>query len=510
MSIEETTSVLINGLEEINNNINFREVGEVISVADGVAIIYGLNSAKFSEVIEFDCGIHGIVSTIKKNLVSVMILGSSSLIKEGDNVKLTGKFASIPAGEATLGRVINVLGEPIDGNGPLISKDGKPTEERLIEVDAPGIMARKSVHEPLQTGLTAIDMLIPIGRGQRELIIGDKQTGKTTIAIDAIINQANINKTVDDSEKVYSVYVAIGQRRSAIVKLVEMLKLNGAMDYTTVVIADASESAALQFFAPYAGCAIAEYYRDNGKHALIVYDDLSKHAVAYRQISLLLRLPPGREAYPGDVFYVHSRLLERAAKLSDNRGGGSLTALPIIETQAGDISAYIPTNVISITDGQIFLSKEFFNKGLCPAINIGSSVSRVGSAAQIKAAKQVAGSLKLTLAQFREIESFSQFGSDIDAATQKLLARGARLTEILKQKNGCPLMIEEQILIVFATDKGCLDEVALDDVTSVKEEYLQYMKENYTDLIQSIVKDKKINDIDELFKAVSSFKFKKD
>ena len=426
---------------------------------------------------------------MEEDSVGVVVFGDEQDIKEGDIVRRTKKIIEVPVGKSLLGRVVDALGKPIDGKGEIISQ-----EVRLIDVKAPGIIDRKSVHEPMQTGIKAIDSLIPIGRGQRELLIGDRQTGKTAIAIDTILNQKDINQSKDESKKLYCVYVSIGQKQSSVAKLVKKLEDEGAMEYSIVVVASASESASMQFIAPYSGCAIGEFFRDNGMHALIIYDDLSKHAVAYRQMSLLLRRPPGREAYPGDVFFLHSRLLERAAKLSDKKGGGSLTALPIVETQAGDVSAYIPTNVISITDGQIFLETELFYKGVRPAINIGLSVSRVGSAAQIKAMKQVAGSIKLELAQFREMEGFAQFASDLDQATQKLLARGRRLIELLKQPQYSPVSTEEQVILIFAAIRGYLDGISVDMVSSFENGLLENIQRNQSQLLKDLRAEGKITE----------------
>mgnify|MGYP006267753359 CR=1 FL=1 len=446
-------------------------VGEVISVGDGIARIYGLPDVQAGELVEFSgSGLKGMALNLEKDNIGVVIFGNDRLIQEGDFVARTGKIVEVPAGEGLLGRVVNGLGEPLDGKGPLSN-----VKNVLVETKAPGIIKRKSVHEPVQTGIKAIDSLLPIGRGQRELIIGDRQTGKTAIAIDSIINQKVVNDLKLGNE-LYCIYVAVGQKRSTVVQIVEALRKAGALDYSIVVAATASDSAPLQFLAPYAGCAMGEYFRDNGKHALIIYDDLSKQAVAYRQMSLLLRRPPGREAYPGDVFYLHSRLLERAAKMSDNDGKGSLTALPVIETQAGDVSAYIPTNVISITDGQIFLETELFYRGVRPAINAGLSVSRVGSAAQVKTMKQVSGSLKLDLAQFREMESFAQFGSDLDEATQQLLNRGRHLTELLKQPQYAPLSVEKEILSIFAGANGYLDKIDLNKVADCEKALFKFVE----------------------------------
>jgi F-type H+-transporting ATPase subunit alpha len=447
------------------------EIGRVVSVGDGIARVYGLNKIQAGEMVEFSNGVKGMALNLENDNVGIVVFGSDTAIKEGDIVKRTGAIVDVPVGTAMLGRVVDALGVPIDGKGALGA-----VERRRVEVKAPGIIARKSVHEPMQTGLKAVDSLVPIGRGQRELIIGDRQTGKTAIAIDTILNQKQINAAAtgdSSSNKLYCVYVAIGQKRSTVAQLVKILDEAGALEYSIIVAATASDPAPLQFLAPYAGCAMGEYFRDNGMHALIIYDDLSKQSVAYRQMSLLLRRPPGREAFPGDVFYLHSRLLERAAKMSDQTGAGSLTALPVIETQAGDVSAYIPTNVISITDGQIFLETELFYRGIRPAINVGLSVSRVGSAAQLKAMKQVCGSLKLELAQYREVAAFAQFGSDLDAATQYLLNRGARLTEVLKQPQYSPIPIEKQIVVIYAAVKGFLDQIPLSSIQQYEQDLLK-------------------------------------
>lgn len=489
-----------------DNIINFskevevKEIGTVIKIGDGVAIVHGLDKVKAGELVEFSCGILGMALNLEENSVGIVIFGDDREIKEGDTVKRTGTIVDVPVGKELLGRVVDALGNPIDGKGPINAK-----QRSRVEVKAPGIIARKSVHEPVQTGIKSIDGLIPIGRGQRELIIGDRQTGKTAIAIDTILNQKPINKGTDEKKKLYCVYVCIGQKRSTVAQIVKKLEEEGAMEYSIVVAATASEPAPLQFLAAYTGCSMGEYFRDNGMHALIVYDDLSKHAVAYRQMSLLLRRPPGREAYPGDVFYIHSRLLERAAKMSDEKGAGSLTALPIIETQAGDVSAYIPTNVISITDGQIFLETSLFYKGVRPAVNVGLSVSRVGSAAQIKAMKQVAGTAKLELAQFREMEAFAQFGSDLDATTQKLIARGQRLVEILKQPQYSPLQVEEQIVVIFAGVKGYLDKIKVNDVMRFEQELLSHLHSKHKEILDTIRKEEKISDeLDKKLHAITS------
>lgn len=459
---EEISAILKEKIEHYNLNAELEEVGQVLSVGDGIAVVYGLNGVEYNEMVEFSSGVKGMVLNLGEDSVGVVIFGSDSEIREGDTVKRTKKIVSVPVGFELLGRVVDALGQPIDGLGAVKAK-----EFANVETKAPGIIERQSVHEPVQTGLKVIDSLIPIGRGQRELVIGDRQTGKTSILVDTIINQKKINDAAkSDKEKLFCIYVAIGQKRSTVAQVVKTLRDYGALEYTIVVAATASDAAPLQYIAPYAGCAMGEYFRDNGMHAVIFYDDLSKQATAYRQMSLLLRRPPGREAYPGDVFYLHSRLLERAAKLDEARGGGSLTAMPVIETQAGDISAYIPTNVISITDGQIFLETSLFYQGVRPAVNVGISVSRVGSAAQVKAMKQVSGTMKLDLAQYREMAAFSQFSSDLDIATKKLLNRGARLTEMLKQPVYHPLPMEEEVLVLFAGSKGYLDGLPL---TSVKD-----------------------------------------
>jgi F-type H+-transporting ATPase subunit alpha len=478
---EEISRILKDQIQNYGKDLEVSESGTVISVGDGVARIYGLRNAMSGELVEFSSGVKGMVLNLEDETVGVVVLGQDREIKEGDSIKRTEKVVEVPVGEGLLGRVVDVLGNPLDGKGPIEAKEFRP-----IESKAPGIIARKSVHEPLQTGIKAIDSMIPIGRGQRELIIGDRQTGKTAIAIDTIINQAR--------EGVKCVYVAIGQKNSTVAQVVEKLRQANALEYTTIVVASASDPAPLQYLAPYSGCAMAEYFRDTGRHALIIYDDLSKQANAYRQLSLLLRRPPGREAYPGDVFYIHSRLLERAAKLSDAEGGGSLTALPIIETQAGDIAAYVPTNVISITDGQIFLESDLFNKGIRPAVNVGKSVSRVGGAAQIKAMKQVAGTLKLELAQFRELEAFSAFASDLDAASQRQLARGRRLVEILKQPQYTPYKVENQIVLIYAGLNGFMDDIAIADIVKFEAGLMDYLGQRKADLLEKIITEKKISD----------------
>jgi len=498
----EISSILKEQIKSFGQEAEVSEIGQVLSIGDGIARVYGLDNVQAGEMVEFPDGTKGMALNLEVDNVGVVVFGEDRDIKEGDTVKRTGDIVEVSVGKGLLGRIVDGLGTPIDGRGNIDS-----SEKRRVDVKAPGILPRKSVHEPMQTGLKSIDALIPIGRGQRELIIGDRQTGKTAIALDAILNQKSINESGDEKEKLYCVYVAVGQKRSTVAQFVKVLEENGAMDYTTVVAATASDPAPLQYLAPYAGCAIAEYFRDNGMHALIVYDDLSKQATAYRQMSLLLRRPPGREAYPGDVFYVHSRLLERAAKLNDDHGAGSLTALPIIETQANDVSAYIPTNVISITDGQIFLESDLFYQGIRPAVNVGISVSRVGSSAQIKAMKQVAGSLKGELAQYREMASFAQFGSDLDATTQRLLARGVRLTELLKQPQFSPLKVEEQVAVIFAGTKGYLDPLEVSDVQRFEREFLLFMHDSHQSTLDSIREKKKLDeDIEkELREALDKF-----
>lgn len=492
MEAVEITKILKQNIQGFEDKLQFEEVGQVVKVFDGVVSAYGLNNVCAGEMVEFESGVKGMALNLEEDSVGVVLFGSESSVKEGHSVKRTGKIVQVPVGRGLLGRVVDSMGNPIDGKGPL-----KNIEYKHVEIKAPGIIERKSVHQPVQTGIKAIDSLIPIGRGQRELIIGDRQTGKTTIALDTILNQKKAHDDGDDENKIYCVYVAIGQKQSSIAKIIKMLESHGAMEYTTVICASAADAASLQFIAPYSGCSMGEYFRDNGMHSLIVYDDLSKHAVAYRQMSLLLRRPPGREAYPGDVFYLHSRLLERAAKMSDEEGNGSLTALPIVETQAGDVSGYIPTNVISITDGQIFLESDLFYKGVRPAVNVGLSVSRVGSAAQIKAMKQVAGTIKLDLAQYREMEAFAQFGSDLDPATQKLLARGERLTELLKQPQFSPLAVAEQVIVIFAGVRGYLDAVEIASIKLFEESLLSFMRSKKTSLLQQIQKDGKITDATE-------------
>jgi len=485
----EISKVIRDQIASFGTDAEVSEIGSVLSVGDGIARIHGLDNVQAGEMVEFANGVKGMALNLEADNVGVVIFGSDAEIKEGDTVKRTQTIVDVPVGKALLGRVVDGLGNPIDGKGPIAT-----TERSRVEVKAPGIIPRKSVHEPVQTGLKALDALVPVGRGQRELIIGDRQTGKSAVAIDTFINQKGPNSGDDESKKLYCIYVAVGQKRSTVAQLVKTLEENGAMEYSIVVAATASEPAPLQFLAPYTGCAMGEYFRDNGMHAVIVYDDLSKQAVAYRQMSLLLRRPPGREAYPGDVFYLHSRLLERAAKMNDENGAGSLTALPIIETQAGDVSAYIPTNVISITDGQIFLETDLFYQGIRPAINVGLSVSRVGSAAQTKAMKKVAGSIKLELAQYREMAAFAQFGSDLDAATQRLLNRGARLTELLKQPQFNPLPFEEQVVSIFAGTSGYIDGIAVNDVVRYEAALLADMRANHADILTAIRDSKDLAD----------------
>ena len=494
----EISEILKNEISNYDQNAKISEVGTVLNVGDGIARVYGLDNVQAGEMVEFPGKILGMALNLEEDNVGVVIFGNDREIKEGDVVKRTGNIVEVPVGKGLLGRVVDGLGQPIDGKGKL-----KNVQNQRVEVKAPGIMPRKSVHEPMQTGIKAIDSLIPIGRGQRELIIGDRQTGKTAVIVDTILNQREVNAGKDESKKLYCIYVSVGQKRSTVAQIVKTLEDYDALDYSIVVAATASDPAPLQFLAPYTGCAMGEFFRDNSMHAVIFYDDLSKQAVAYRQMSLLLRRPPGREAYPGDVFYIHSRLLERAAKMSDKEGSGSLTALPVIETQAGDVSAYIPTNVISITDGQIFLETELFFKGIRPAVNVGLSVSRVGSAAQIKAMKQVSGSIKLDLAQFREMEAFSQFASDLDQSTRMLLERGRRLTEILKQPQYTPLSVEEQVIVIFAGVNGFLDKIDISDITKFEEELLLQLKSGGKDLIPELKKSQNISD--ELKLKIESF-----
>jgi len=485
----EVSAILEERIMQTSSSVGLEEAGRVLSVGDGIARVYGLKNCQAEEMVEFSSGLKGMALNLEPDNVGVVVFGNDKLIKEGDVVKRTGAIVDVPVGEGLLGRVVDALGNPIDGKGPIESE-----QRARVGVKAPGIIPRTSVNEPMLTGIKAVDSLVPIGRGQRELIIGDRQTGKTAIAIDTIINQKRFNEAAEESKKLYCIYVAIGQKRSTVAQLVKKLSDADAMKYTIIVSATASDAAPLQYLSPYSGCATGEYFRDNGKHALIIYDDLSKQAVAYLQMSLLLRRPPGREAYPGDVFYLHSRLLERAAKMSKESGGGSLTALPVIETQAGDVSAYIPTNVISITDGQIFLESELFYKGIRPAINVGLSVSRVGSAAQTKAMKQVAGSMKLELAQYREVAAFAQFGSDLDAATQSLLNRGIRLTELLKQGQYVPMDITEQVATIYAGVRGHLDKLEPAKVTAFEAAFVDHIRTAHTDLLAQISADGKLTD----------------
>ena len=506
MSIKasEISSIIRDQINNFESQADISEVGTVLKVGDGVAQVYGLDNVQAGEMVEFAGGIQGMALNLEEDNVGIVIFGDDRGIKEGDTVKRTQKIVEVPVGKGLLGRVVDALGNPIDGKGPIQS-----SESRRIEVKAPGIIPRQSVSEPMQTGLKALDALVPVGRGQRELIIGDRQTGKTAVAIDTIINQKVINQSDDESKKLYCIYVAIGQKRSTVAQVVKTLEENGAMEYTIVVSASASDPAPLQFLAPYAGCSMGEFFRDNGMHGLIVYDDLSKQAVAYRQMSLLLRRPPGREAFPGDVFYLHSRLLERAAKMSDENGGGSLTALPVIETQAGDVSAFIPTNVISITDGQIFLETELFFSGIRPAINVGLSVSRVGSAAQTKAMKKVAGKIKLELAQYREMAAFSQFASDLDASTKQLLARGERLTELLKQDQYVPMSVADQVLSIYSGVRGFLDKIDTAKISDFQIKFLEGLRSEHSDIFDEInntgnfsdESDKKIEEYLEKFTA---------
>ena len=484
----EISSIIKDQIANFETKADVAEVGTVLSVGDGIARVYGLDKVQAGEMVEFPGGIKGMALNLEMDNVGISIFGNDTGIKEGDTVKRTGEIVDVSVGKELLGRVVDGLGNPIDGKGTINAK-----EKRRIELKAPGIIPRQSVFEPMQTGIKALDALVPIGRGQRELIIGDRQTGKTAVAIDTILNQKSVNQSKNEKDKLYCIYVAIGQKRSTVAQIVKTLEDNGAMEYTIVVSATASEPAPLQFLSAYTGCTMGEYFRDNGMHALIIYDDLSKQAVAYRQMSLLLRRPPGREAYPGDVFYIHSRLLERAAKMSDEHGGGSLTALPIIETQAGDLAAYIPTNVISITDGQIFLETNLFFAGIRPAINVGLSVSRVGSAAQTKAMKKIAGPVKLELAQYREMAAFAQFASDLDASTKQLLNRGARLVEILKQGQYSPLTVPEQVVSVYAGVRGYLDKLAVNDVVRFESELLAEIKSNHEDFLESIANEKELS-----------------
>ncbi|GBE01971.1 ATP synthase subunit alpha [bacterium BMS3Bbin06] len=495
IKVDEISELIKQQIADFEKKVDVSEIGSVLSVGDGIARVYGLENAMASELLEFQNGVFGMALNLEEDVVGVVLFGEDTLVREGDIVKRTGRIMAVPVGEAMLGRVMNAIGQPIDGKGPIES-----SESRKIDIVAPGIVDRQPVREPLQTGLKAIDAMIPIGRGQRELIIGDRQTGKTAIAIDAIINQKG--------EDVYCIYVAVGQKRASVARVVQTLEEHGAMEYTTVVVASASEPAPLQYIAPYSGCTMGEYFRDNGKHALIIYDDLSKQAASYRQLSLLLRRPPGREAYPGDVFYLHSRLLERSAKLSDKHGGGSLTALPIIETQAGDVSAYIPTNVISITDGQIYLEPDLFYAGIRPAVNVGLSVSRVGGAAQTKAMKQVAGTLRLDLAQFRELAAFAQFGSDLDKSTLQQIERGKRMVELLKQGQYSPLTIDEQIIVLYAGTQGFLDDLDVEEIGSFEQGLLSFVRSQKVDLKQDIVEKKALDEElkNRLSEAITAFK----
>ena len=494
----EISAILKSQIKNFGAEAEVSEVGQVLSVGDGIARIHGLDKVQAGEMVEFPGGIKGMALNLESDNVGVVIFGSDREIREGDTVKRTGAIVDVPVGKGLLGRVVDPLGNPLDGKGPIVG-----AERRRVDVKAPGIIPRRSVHEPMQTGLKAVDSLIPVGRGQRELIIGDRQTGKTAIALDTIINQKSVNATGDEKQKLYCIYVAIGQKRSTVAQIVKTLEQFGAMEYTTVVAATASDPAPLQFLAPFAGCTIGEYFRDNGMHAVIIYDDLSKQAVAYRQMSLLLRRPPGREAYPGDVFYLHSRLLERAAKLNDENKSGSLTALPVIETQANDVSAYIPTNVISITDGQIFLETELFYQGIRPAVNVGISVSRVGSSAQIKAMKQVSGTMKSDLAQYREMAAFAQFGSDLDAVTQRLLNRGQRLTELLKQPQFAPFPVEEQVVSIYAGTRGYLDKLPVSKVGPFEQQLLQTIRASHKEILEGIRKEKALTpDLEGKLKAV--------
>ena len=485
----EISAILKDQIKNFGQEAEVSEVGQVLSVGDGIARVYGLDNVQAGEMVEFPGGVRGMALNLESDNVGVVIFGSDRNIKEGDTVKRTGAIVDVPVGPELLGRVVDALGNPIDGKGPI-----NATRRSRVDVKAPGIIPRKSIHEPMSTGLKAIDALIPVGRGQRELVIGDRQTGKTAIILDAFLNQKAIHENGPENDKLFCVYVAIGQKRSTVAQFVKVLEERGALPYSIIVAATASDAAPMQYLAPFAGCAMGEYFRDNGQHALIAYDDLSKQAVAYRQMSLLLRRPPGREAYPGDVFYLHSRLLERAAKLSDERGAGSLTALPVIETQGNDVSAFIPTNVISITDGQIFLETDLFYQGIRPAVNVGLSVSRVGSAAQIKAMKQVAGSIKGELAQYREMAAFAQFGSDLDASTQRLLNRGARLTELLKQPQFSPLKTEEQVAVIFAGVNGYLDKIAVSDVGKFEQGLLSYLRSEGKAVLETIRSEKQVSD----------------
>jgi len=495
----EVSSILEQRIRGVQEEAGLAETGRVLSVGDGIARVHGMSNVQAEELVEFASGVKGMCMNLEAGQVGVVLFGSDRTVKEGETVKRTGAIVDIPVGAELLGRVVNALGEPIDGKGPI-----NTTERSRAQLKAPGILPRQSVREPVQTGLKSVDAMVPIGRGQRELIIGDRQTGKTAVALDAILNQNRWNKGSDEKKKLYCIYVAVGQKRSTVAQLVKTLEENDAMKYSVVVAATASEAAPLQYLAPFSGCTIGEWFRDNGKHAVVIYDDLSKQAVAYRQMSLLLRRPPGREAYPGDVFYLHSRLLERAAKMNDKLGGGSLTALPIIETQGGDVSAYIPTNVISITDGQIFLEAELFYKGIRPAINVGLSVSRVGSAAQLKSMKQVAGSLKLFLAQYREVAAFAQFGSDLDAATKQTLNRGERLTELLKQKQYQPMAVNEMVPLIYSGINGLLDSVPVAKISQWEADFLAHLKSNEQGLLDQIEKEGALSkDLEEKVKNVS-------
>jgi F-type H+-transporting ATPase subunit alpha len=500
MKISDLSNIIQSKLTELSKTeiaVELEECGKVVQVMDGIAIVYGLKNVQYNEMVIFETGVKGFVMNLKDDSIGIAILNDNNSIKEGDTVKRTKKLAMMVAGKGLLGRVVNAVGEPIDGKGPLVD-----VEEFPLEGETPDIISRKSVFKPMQTGIKIIDALIPIGRGQRELIIGDRQTGKSTIALDTIINQKNYNDSAPENEKVYCIYVAIGQKQSSVARIIRMLEENSAMEYTTVVVATAAETATMQYIAPYAGSVIGEYFRDNGMHSLIIYDDLSKHAVAYRQLSLLLKRPPGREAYPGDVFYLHSRLLERSAQLSDAKGGGSMTALPIVETQGGDVSSYIPTNVISITDGQIFLETDLFYKGIRPAVNIGLSVSRVGSAAQTKAMKSVAGKIKLELAQYREMEGFAQFSSDLDATTRKLLSNGQKMIELLKQKQHHTYPMNEQVVLLFAAINGYLEKINVSDIKFFEIECILSMRQSYKTVLDAIKNDEKLTD--ETVKALHS------